>query len=343
MHDVVVTLLTGDGPVSEEMWESFWDGLLERGAVAERCEQAVALLATLTTDTPDDETVGALVASLEARREHPPLEDAVNIVGTGGGPSTLNVSTAASFVAATLGVRVVKSGSRAYTSRYGSVDVLELLGMPLAGSWDEVDDALERFGIAFTGRFVYPPELDLLARSILPVEMKRIGRFFNSIGPFLAATPASCQLTGVSDPGAVPLLRYLAARDRRRRVWLCFNRLGIDELVSFEDNFIARSDGSGDIRVTPPMLGLARGSLGDLHPAGDADETVRQFEALIAGDASRTAIDTVCLNAAALVVAGGVSSDWGAALDAARRSIARGEVSDLVERIRDHELDRLLR
>src|SRR5438270_12708035 len=104
MHEVIGALLGGEVPVSIEMWHSYWDGLHE-GASPDRCERAVAMLATLIMAVPDKASIGALVASLEARREQPPEQDAVNIVGTGGGPRTFNMSTAAAFLAAAIGVR----------------------------------------------------------------------------------------------------------------------------------------------------------------------------------------------------------------------------------------------
>jgi anthranilate phosphoribosyltransferase len=333
MHEVIGALLSGDASVSIEMWHSFWD-CLQQGAGPDRCEKAVAMLASLIMAVPDKASVGALVESLDARRDHPPEHDAVNIVGTGGGPSTFNMSTAAAFLAAALGVRVVKSGARAYTSRLGSIDVLELLGVPLVRSHEATAEALDRHGIAFAGSFVYPPELTLLAKNILPVEMKTLGRFFNSSGPFLAAVPARCQVTGVSDPGMLPLLEHLAANHCRRSVWLCFNRLGVDELVSFAENVIRHDDGT-EVRLSPSLLGLSRGTLADLRPAaGGPDESVRQFMSLLEADGPTAAVESICLNAASLVVASGLESDWDEALRESRSALEGGHALALLERLR---------
>ena len=332
MHEVIGALLSGDASVSIDMWHSFWD-CLRQGASPERCERAVAMLATLIIAVPDKASVGALVESLDARREHPEPHDAVNIVGTGGGPSTFNMSTAAAFLAAAMGVRVVKSGARAYTSRRGSIDVLELLGVPLAQSHDETADALNRHGLSFAGQFVYPPELTLLAKNIQPVEMKTLGRFFNSSGPFLAAVPARCQVTGVSDRKMLPLLEHIAANHCRRSVWLCSNRLGVDELVSFEENVI-RYDGGGELRLSPSLLGLSPGTLRDLRPAEGSADAVRQFTALLEGDGPTAATESICLNAAALAVASGLEPRWDAALDEARGALEGGHALALLERLR---------
>ena len=145
----------------------------------------------------------------------------MNIVGSGGGPATFNLSTAAAILAAAVGVPVVKSGSRGYSSRHGSVDLLKLLRIPLARSQEELAAQLDARGIAFAGPFAYPRELALLAKRIFPVDWRKVGAFVNRIGPFLAAVPADAQLTGVSDPALLPLYEALPIR---RRLWLVTQR-----------------------------------------------------------------------------------------------------------------------
>jgi anthranilate phosphoribosyltransferase len=220
---------------------------------------------------------------------------------------------------------VVKSGSRAYTSRYGSIDALKLLGVPLAGSHEAVADALERCGIAFPGAFVYPPELALLARRIFPRDWRTLGGFFNRLGPFLAAVPAPAQLTGVSDRDLLPLYEHLAAR---RRVWLCFNACGVDELVSFEANTV-RADGA-ELRLDP----IGPGTLADLEGASDPTAAVRQLIALLGGEGPPAAIESICLNAACLAVLSGVEPDWGEAFREARRALDAGAALAVLERLR---------
>jgi anthranilate phosphoribosyltransferase len=331
-------LLAGDRPVSVDTWHSFWDSL-HGEASAERRSDAVALLEALRSRVPDHRSVDALVESLDARRSHPPEQEAVNIVGSGGGAATFNLSTAAAIVAATLGVRVVKSGSRGYSSRYGSLDVLKLLGVPLARSDGEVADALERFGIAFPGPFVYPPELALLAKRIFPLDWRTLGSFVNRLGPFLAAVPATSQLTGVSDRGLLPLYEFLAASHGRRRLWLCANGCGVDELVSFETNLVRRDDGT-ELRLVPSGLGASPGSLADLKRAADPAGVVRQFTALVGGEGRPAAIESICLNAACMAVMSGVEPDWAEAFREARRAVDGGAAAVMLERLRSDGADR---
>lgn len=326
MHEAVRTLRAGDRPVTVDVWHSFWDSLNDEASGP----SAVALLDALRARPPDFSSAGALMASLDARRAHPPARDAVNIVGSGGGPSTFNLSTAAALVAAALGVRVVKSGSRGYTSRHGSIDVLKLLGVPLARSDEEVTAALQRHGIAFAGPFVYPAELALLAKRIFPRDWRELGMFVNRLGPFLAAVPAVSQVTGVSDHGLLPLYEHLAATHVRRRLWLCFNACGVDELVSFQENAIRRDDGT-EQRLDPSLLGAGPGSLADLRPAADA---VAQLTALLGGDGPPAARESIALNAACMAVIGGVEPDWARAFREAGRAIDRGAALALLQRLR---------
>ena len=332
MHEAVRGLIAGDGPVTVPMWHALWDSLADEASAAVG-RDAVALLEAMRERPPDHDTAGALVQSLAERRPHPPPQEAVNIVGSGGGPSTFNLSTLAALVAAAVGVRVVKSGSRGYTSRYGSIDALKLLGVPLAGSDAEVADALERFGIAFAGPFVHPPELARLARQIFPRDWRELATFINALGPFLAAVPATSQVTGVADHRLLALYEHLAANHLGRRLWMCFNGAGIDELVSFEQNIVQRDDGTR-LRLDPSRLGAARGSVADLRPAADAEGVVRQFTALLAGEGPAAAIDSICLNAACMVVASDATATWKQAFDEARDAVGGGAALTLLERLR---------
>lgn len=332
MHHVVHALIAGDAPVTVPMWHALWDALADAASAAAG-RDAVALLEAMRDRQPDHDTAVALVRSLAERRPHPPPQEAVNIVGSGGGPATFNISTLAALVAAACGVRVVKSGSRGYTSRYGSIDALALLGVPLAGCDAEVADALERFGIAFAGPFVHPPELARLARQIFPRDWRTLATFVNALGPFLAAVPATAQVTGVADRRLLALYERLAADRRGLRLWMCCNDAGVDELVSFEQNVVRRDDGSR-LRLDPSRLGAAGGSVADLRPAAGADGLVHQLTALLAGAGPAAAIDSICLNAAWMVVAGEATATWEQAVAAARGAIRGGAALTLLERLR---------
>ncbi|MFJ6700910.1 hypothetical protein ACIQM4_33345 [Streptomyces sp. NPDC091272] len=332
MHDALTGLLR-QAPVDRETWRSWWDQLGD-GRLDQT--QAVALLASLTSRIPDHETLRHLLDSLAERRSplavSTPWEGTVNVVGTGGGPRTFNISTASAFVAAAAGVKVVKTGSRAYTSSLGSVDLLERLGVRLTSSYAQTEDTLAAYGIAFAGPFVYPVQLTRLARTVAPLSMKPFGRFLNALGPFLAELPVAAQVTGVSAAAPLDTLRALAASHPGRRIWLTANDTGADELLPFATNTV-HGPNARDRIIRPGQLAPADGSFGDLRPAADPADAPGHFLSVLAGTAGRVATRTVCLGAAALAVASGTRRDWPSAVALAEHAVRSGAAHDLARRI----------
>ncbi|MFJ9695054.1 hypothetical protein [Kitasatospora sp. NPDC101183] len=328
MSDLLQSLVRGAEPVGRQAWADFWERLHERRP---NHGEALAVLASLSTRTPATPTLESFLGSLSDRRA--PLPErwpgTVNLVGTGGGPATFNLTTAAVLVAAATGVPIVKTGSRGYSSRYGSIDILDRLGLPTARSYAECEDRLGRFGLAFASGFVYPAELTELARAVLPYGMRQIGRFVNLLGPFLAAVPVEVQLTGVSSPELWESFAELAAE---RRVWLVRNGLGVDELLSFTANTV-RANGR-ELSVGPETVGAADGTLADLAPAPEGADAAGHLLDLLRGHGPAAAVESICLNAAAAAVASGRSTDWAEAFATARAAVADGAAVGLVERLR---------
>jgi anthranilate phosphoribosyltransferase len=287
---------------------------------------------------PDGTSVSTLLQSLRDRNPQPgpPPSRTVNIVGTGGGPSTFNLSTASAFVAAAMGARVIKTGSRAYASRTGSVDLLDRLGIRQTSSYEQTEEMLETFGMACAGPFVYPKELRMLARQILPFDMKTVGRFFNLIGPFLAAVPVSLQITGVSDHSVLPTFRGLVSEDQSKDYWVVWNDVGVDELMSVVDCHVYDSARGEEYMLRPAELGLSDRPFEDLLPVPDLEQTVDHFLALLGGDGPTGAIESIRLNAAALAINCEVASDWAEGLQMAADAMSAGEPARLIERMRAH-------
>lgn len=333
MAELLATLIRRRDPVDRETWRSFLDRLAARRL---RPGEAAAVLASLSTSMPDDTTLGTFLSCVQERgTPSPRVPGVVNIVGTGGGRPTFNVSTAAALVAAAIGVRVVKTGSRAYTSRLGSFDLLDRLRVTRTRSHAETTDHLDRHGIAFAGEYVYPAAIAELAREVAPLGLRTVGGFVNVIGPFLADVPATAQLTGVGSTAALPALRHLAGRAHGTRIWLCHNVIVADELVSFADNTVCPND-ADDFVVPGDRHG---GHLADLRPA-DHDVADR-FVAVLTGRAPAAAVRTVCLNAAALAVLGGVHDDLATARGDAEQAVHDGAVAALLARLRAVPVDSL--
>jgi anthranilate phosphoribosyltransferase len=333
MPELLDALVNCQHLVDLDMCRSFWNRLDSRQL---HPGEAAAVLACLSTRMPSAPTMEILVRSLNERRDEPShrFAGAVNIVGTGGGPRTFNISTAAAFVAAAIGIPVVKTGSRGYTSRAGSFDLLDQLGITLTTSYQQTGEMLDRYNIACAGYFVYPVELVALTRAVAPLQMRTLGRFVNTVGPFLAAMPVSAQLTGVSEHSHLPTLRHLAAQQAPKRIWLCTNDLGADELISVADNLVHDAGGNRQFPIRPATLRLGGGALSDLRAAADDSTTVEHFLGVLRGQGPPAAIATVCLNAAALAVVAGTTGSWASAVSMAREAIDGGAALELIHRIR---------
>ena len=332
----VLPALVAHRRVDEGSWHDLWERAEDNALLP---GEALGVTASLSTRLPGADTVVALLDSLDARRDRLPATwpGTVNLVGTGGGPATFDVTTAAALLAAATGVRVVKTGSRGCTGRSGSLDTLERLGIATAASYAECEDMLAAHGIAFAGGFVHPVELTRLARAILPYGMKEVGGAFDRLGPFLAAIPVSAQLTGVSAPGLYAVAARVADRRPGRALWLTRNDLAADELLSFAANTVRPGPNRSETTVAPGFAGHGRpyaGTLADLRPAGPGEPVETHLMTLLRGGGPVAARETVCLNAAVATLAAGADRSLAEAFHAAEDALREGAAVRLVERLR---------
>jgi anthranilate phosphoribosyltransferase len=246
------------------------------------------------------ETVGEITACARAMRraaltlDHP--FEVIDTCGTGGdGLHTLNISTAAAFVAAGGGLKVAKHGTRALSSKSGSSDVLTALGVNVAASADQQRRALETAGICF----LFAPTHHGAMRHVLPIRAELGFRtVFNLLGPLSNPAGAKRQVLGVYDPRLVePMARVLGALGAVR-AWTVHGS-GLDELTTTGESQIAEWR-DGQVRlftITPEAVGLRRAALDELR-GGEPAENAVALRALLDGrrDAYR---DVVALNAAA--------------------------------------------
>lgn len=246
------------------------------------------------------ETIGEITACARAlRRAAVHLEhgyDVVDVCGTGGdGAHTLNISTAAAFVAAGGGLKVAKHGNRAASSRSGSSDVLEALGVNLTPGPEQQLRALEIAGICI----LYAPAHHGALKHVLPIRRELGFRtVFNLLGPLSNPAGAKRQLVGVFDGRWVdPLARVLGALGATR-AWVVHGD-GLDELTTTGTTHVAewREGGVRLFNITPEAVGLPRASLADLH-GGDPAENALALRELLAG-AHGPYRDIVLINAAA--------------------------------------------
>ena len=281
------------------------------------------------------ETVDELAGFATAMRERVVRVDApdgaVDTCGTGGdGSGTFNISTTAALVVAAAGVPVAKHGNRAITSRSGSADVLDALGVRIDHDATSAGAALRDVGFAF----LFAPGFHPAMKHAGPTR-REIGvrTAFNLLGPLTNPAGARRQVVGVADPAAAPRLAAVLQRLGVDRAFVVGGD-GIDELPL---------DGSGTIHdVTPDgieirsvdvlALGLIRAPNARLAGGSPADNA-RIVESVLHGEPGARR-DVVLLNAGAALVVAGVVEDLAAGIDRAALTIDAGLASELLAALR---------
>ncbi len=225
--------------------------------------------------------------------------------GTGGdGSHSFNISTAAAFVAAGAGVKVAKHGNRAMSSRCGSADVLETLGVGLDLEPDQVERCIRQVGIGFLFAPRFHPAMKYAAAPRKEIGVRTV---FNILGPLCNPAGARAQLLGVAEPGLVEKMAGVLHRLGFQRAMVVHGEDGLDEISPSGKTTVCELDGGrmSTYAVGPADFGLRPAVWKELE-GGSADDNARLLRDVLAGrrDARR---DVVVMNAAAgLMVAGRV-------------------------------------
>jgi anthranilate phosphoribosyltransferase len=267
----------------------------------------------------------SLAAPVEVGRK-----DLVDTAGTGGGPTTFNISTTAALIAAGAGCCVAKHGNRSATSRSGSADVLEALGVQIDLTPAQVATCIDEIGFGF----LFAPKHHAAMKHVVPVR-KELGvrTIFNFLGPLTNPAGARRQLLGVSD------------RNYQETIAEALLGLGTERalVVSADDGMDEFSIGSGT-RVIEVAAGgteewfLDPGELG-LEPAGvDAISggTPEENAAVTRGvlvDEPGPARDVSLLNAGAAILVGGAADDLAEGVAKAREAVSSGAARGVLERL----------
>ncbi|QPQ54341.1 anthranilate phosphoribosyltransferase [Allosphingosinicella flava] len=242
--------------------------------------------------------------------------------GTGGdGTGTINVSTAVAFVAASAGLPIVKHGNRSVTSRCGSADVLEQLGVRLDPSPAVSRRALDETGICFLLAPLYHPGLAHAA----PVRRRlKCRTIMNALGPCLNPARPPVQLLGVSEPGLMqPVAATLAALGVRSA--LVVHGAGMDEVALHRPSDAIRlTDGKTEcFTIDPAELGLEPTPLAAVE-GGSPEENAARLKALLSGGGGEAEKRIVALNCGALLAAAGVAFDLRSGYALAADALASG-------------------
>jgi anthranilate phosphoribosyltransferase len=252
----------------------------------------------------------------------------VDIVGTGGdGSHSINVSTMAALVVAGSGVPVCKHGNRSASSKCGSADLLELLGVVIELHADGVAACVREAGIGFCFAPVFHPAFRFAGP---PRREIGVPTAFNLLGPMANPGRVRRQVIGVADPRFVEPMVLTLQREGLTHAWVVHGD-GLDELTTTgTSTVLSLADGSIDeFTVDPAALGLAPATPEDLR-GGDPNENADVIRRVLAGERGPHR-DIVVLNAAAGLVVGGAAADLAEGLAAAALAIDDGRAQEALD------------
>jgi anthranilate phosphoribosyltransferase len=256
----------------------------------------------------------------------------VDTCGTGGDTSgTFNISTATAFVVAGAGVRVAKHGNRSVTSKCGSADVMEALGVNIHLTPAQIAACLAQVGIAF----LFAPEVHSAMKYVQTARRElRLRTVFNLLGPLTNPARATCQVVGVYSAELVEQLAEALSMLGLHRALVVHGGDGLDEITITGPTRVAElRDGQvHTYEVTPEEFGMKRAALDDIS-GGDAAHNASLIKEILGGKKSARR-DVVLLNAAAALVAAGRANHLRDAMPLAAASIDSGaaekKLADLV-------------
>ena len=257
--------------------------------------------------------------------------DVLDTCGTGGDRAgTFNVSTVAALVCAGAGAKVAKHGNRAASSRCGSADVLEELGVVIDLPPPAVGDCIAEAGIGFCFAPLFHPAT---RHAIGPRRELGVATVFNFLGPLTNPAGARRQALGVSDRRMLEKMVEVLGRLGSEHVLAFHGDSGLDELATSGPSEIVELK-AGEVtryRLDPAELGLENAPL-DSISGGTAEENAAHARSVLAGQEGPRR-DVVVLNAAAGLVAAGIAGDFLAGLETATRTIDSGAAAEALDRL----------
>ncbi|HET7484499.1 MAG TPA: anthranilate phosphoribosyltransferase [Solirubrobacterales bacterium] len=311
-HAAVVLAEIMEGRASEVQTGAFLIALRAKG---ETVPELVGLARTMRS-------LATPVASSRA--------DLVDTAGTGGGPSTFNVSTTAALVAAAAGCAVAKHGNRSSTSKCGSADLLEALGVNIELEPEQVGRCIDEVGFGF----MFAPRHHKAMAHVVPVR-KELGvrTIFNFLGPLTNPAGAQRQLLGVSDRHYQETIAEALVGLGSVRAMVVAAEDGVDEIsISARTRVIEVADGrTTEHYVEPGDFGFAEAEA-EYVVGGTPDENAAASRAILDGEAGPPR-HLVLLNAGAAIYVGGVAGSLAEGVEKATEAIDSGQARELLGRL----------
>jgi anthranilate phosphoribosyltransferase len=312
-------------------------------------DHASVVLAEIMEGRADHVQTGAFLVALRAKGETVPeliglartmrslaspveidAQGLVDTAGTGGGPSTFNISTTAALIAAGAGCAVAKHGNRSSTSKSGSADLLEALGVRIDLTPEQVAHCIEETGFGF----MFAPAHHAAMKHVGPVRKELAVRtIFNFLGPLTNPAGATRQLLGVSDRRYQETIAEALAGLGCDHALVVSAEGGVDELsISGVSRVIEVRDGhTEEWHLGADEVGLAEAPLESLA-GGEPADNAAVTSAILAGEAG-PARDVAVLNAGAAIYVAGEAEDVASGVERAARAIDSGAAAETLEQL----------
>lgn len=281
-------------------------------------------------ETIDEITAGATVLRAKMKTINAPA-GTIDTCGTGGDSrGTYNISTATAFVMAACGVPVAKHGNRSVSSKSGSADVLEALGINVAMEPEQAERCLHECGITF----LMAPKFHSAMRHVAPIRQELgLRTIFNMLGPLSNPAKPHFQLLGVYSKDLLEPFAHVLQQLGVEAAWVVHGHDGLDELTLTGTSFVAELK-NGSIRtfeVTPAEAGLPSAMLEDLK-GGDASVNAEAMRTALSG-IENPYRNAVVYNAAAGLVIAGKAADLKQGATLAAAAIDNGEAFKVLQKL----------
>ena len=297
----------------------------------------IGISAFLTALKTKGETVEEIASAAKVMREKAESVDlrdyyTLDTCGTGGDTlGTYNISTAVAFVAAAAGIKVVKHGNRSISSKCGSADVLEALGVNIALSPGQVKACVLEAGIGF----MFAPKYHKAMKHVMGVRRELGFRtMFNILGPLSNPAGAKAQVLGVFSRELIVPLADVLKNIGVERAMVVHGNDGMDEISVSDKTYIAElCDGKvSAYEITPEQFGFKRSDISEIV-GGSAEENAAIIKSLFAGKDLSAKLDVLLINAAAALYVGKKAGSMKDGIKLAKEMVDSGKASETLQKL----------
>lgn len=330
LHPFLVRLMHGENLSMDEASE-FFNALIDENA--NQSQIAGALVALATKGETYEELAGmARVMRQKSIKITSRHKNFIDTAGTGSSSvKTFNISTAASFVIAGAGLAVAKHGNRAVTSKTGSADVLDKLGVKISSEPKNAQSCLSGMNICF----MFAPNFHPALRRVGDIRRSLgVRTSLNLLGPLSNPANAPRQIIGVWHPSLVEPMAQALSLLGTEKAWVIHGGDGLDEITLTRETLVAEvaKNRFKTFTVEPETFGLKRGDIAHLH-AESAEESAKIVMEVLQSKRRDEARSLVVMNAAAAIYIGGLAKDLSHAARMAEQAIDSGQAQNKLERL----------